>query len=119
MKTILIVDDELSIVEAIASTLEDEGYHCITAGNGREALEKLQEYRPDLVIADVMMPVMDGREMLQKIRQSQELNHTPVILMSAARGILDSDYGQSAFLAKPFRLDDFMEMVARFAPKDG
>ncbi len=112
MKTILIVDDEEAICDTLADVLRDEGYRCFTAANGLEALEKMLELRPDLVICDVMMPAMDGRETLRRMRSTPELASTPIMMISAVPGILaDETVPYSAFLRKPFRLDALCEIV--------
>lgn len=114
MKTILIVDDELAILGTLADVLEEQGYRCVTAENGREGLERMAEAPPDLVITDVMMPVLDGRDLVRAMRKDPALQGVRVIMMSAARGLLGSEtIGHDAFLAKPFALEEVLEAVAR------
>jgi CheY-like chemotaxis protein len=114
MKSILIVDDEDAISETVAEVLQDEGYQCSTASNGQEALDLMSKARPDLVVCDVMMPVLDGREMLRRMRASPELAPIPVIMMSAApSAFTGAGVDSSALLRKPFRLETLQEMVTR------
>ncbi len=80
MSRILVCDDDHDIVKAICIYLKGSGYDTVTAFNGKEAVEKLETDKPDLVILDVMMPVMDGIEALSRIRESSNL---PVILLTA------------------------------------
>ncbi|GHG78524.1 response regulator [Comamonas sp. JC664] len=112
MKRLLIVDDELAIVEALQDILSVEGYDIVTAFNGAEGLHRMADLRPDLVLLDLMMPVMDGREMLRRMREDAGLQGIPVVVMSAGR-ISDEERRSSArFLAKPFELDVLLDTIA-------
>jgi len=112
MKRLLIVDDELAIVEALQDILSVEGYDVATAFNGAEGLHRMAEAKPDLVLLDLMMPVMDGREMLRRMREDSGLRDIPVVVMSAGR-ISDEERRSSArFLAKPFELDVLLDTIA-------
>ncbi|AEI64041.1 response regulator [Corallococcus macrosporus] len=112
MKRLLIVDDELAIVEALQDILSVEGYDIVTAFNGAEGLQRLADGKPDLVLLDLMMPVMDGREMLRRMREDPRLRGIPVVVMSAGR-ISDEERRSSArFLAKPFELDVLLDTIA-------
>ena len=112
MKRLLIVDDELAIVEALQDILSVEGYDIVTAFNGAEGLQRMTTARPDLVLLDLMMPVMDGREMLRRMRDDATLRDIPVVVMSAGR-ISDEERRSSArFLAKPFELDVLLDTIA-------
>ncbi|HZO76020.1 MAG TPA: response regulator transcription factor [Ktedonobacteraceae bacterium] len=101
--TILIVDDEPRIRDFVRMNLELEHYHVIEASDGLEALEKLREYLPDLVILDVMMPEMDGFETLHALR---EVSTVPVIMLTVRQSEQDRirglDLGADDYLAKPF-----------------
>jgi len=102
-KTILVVDDEPRIVEAVGMNLELEGYQVSSASNGYEALQKLTEDLPDLVILDVMMPEIDGFETLRKIREVS----TVTVIMLAVRGeeidkVRGLDLGADDYITKPF-----------------
>ena len=117
MKRLLIVDDELAIVEALQDILSVEGYEIVTAFNGAEGLHRMAEARPDLVLLDLMMPVMDGREMLRRMREDTGLQGIPVVVMSAGR-ISDEERRSSArFLAKPFELDVLLDTIAELLDK--
>ncbi|WP_224247927.1 response regulator transcription factor [Hyalangium gracile] len=119
MKTILIVDDELDIVEAVKAILEEERYKVLTCGNGREALKCLMETRPDLAIVDIMMPVMNGYETIKAIRQKSEFEKLPILIMSAiAPTVKARDYSWAGFLKKPFSLKELLSHVHTLAPKD-
>jgi serine phosphatase RsbU (regulator of sigma subunit) len=103
---ILIVDDEPFNVDYIEQELEDSEYETISAGNGQEALEKVQLESPDLMLLDIMMPVMDGFEVLRQLKANPETRDMPVIVISAGndlksvvRGI---KLGAEDYLPKPF-----------------
>jgi len=82
-KKILIVDDNTSTVRAIEYELKKNGYETCVAYNGEEGLEVCQKEKPDLVILDIMMPVMNGYEMLKRLRENPDINHIPVIILTA------------------------------------
>ena len=112
MTTVLVVDDEFDILEALKGILELEGYRVLAAQNGAQALRAMQEASPDLVLADLMMPVMDGLELLKAARADPRLAKVPVVLMSALRPkVAQSEYGWRAFLQKPFDLDALLALV--------
>lgn len=82
-KTILLVDDEVDIRDAMMEALKGAGFRVATAGNGQEGYESAMQLKPDLIILDLRMPVMDGLEMLQKLRSNWEGRKFKVIIMSA------------------------------------
>ena len=104
--TVLIVDDEPAIVDLLSQLLEDEGYRVASAGDGLAAYEKVGEVRPDLVIADVMMPRMDGFALVDRLTNGE--HPVPVILMSAA---VESRRRDVPFIAKPFDLGELLDLV--------
>ena len=110
MSKLLIVDDEVAILEALTDILSVEGYEVATAANGAEGLKRAGEDRPDLILLDLMMPVMDGQEMLRRLKESPDLRAIPVVVMSAGR-VSKSELQGSRFLAKPFELDDLLDSV--------
>lgn len=112
MTRILVVDDELDIAEAVRAVLEAEGYQVETAADGSECLQVLQAAPPDLLLLDVMMPVLDGFGVLEEMRSADM--SVPVVMMSAIRP--DSrlaEYQIKAFLKKPFHLETLLETVDR------
>ncbi len=100
---ILIVDDEEKITEVLKSYLEREGYQCVCAYNGKDALTQYQEYRPDLVILDLMLPDVSGEDVCRQIRCT---SNTPVIMLTAKieeESILNGlDIGADDYVTKPF-----------------
>jgi CheY-like chemotaxis protein len=114
MKTILVVDDEFGIAEALSSTLTDEGYRVFTAANGKQGWTMLAEVKPDLVIVDYMMPIWSGPRMIEAMREDPSSANIPVIMMSAvARPEATTTDGYAAYLRKPFDLDTLLEIVAK------
>ena len=114
MKTLLVVDDEVGITEALNDLLSEEGFHVLVAGNGKEALARMAEKRPDLLLLDYMMPVMDGRELLNALQGDAGSRNIPVLMMSAMpRSSLPRDCQPLAFLRKPFPIDRLLVEVRR------
>jgi len=103
---ILVVDDIEENIEIVRVRLEAQGYEIATAKNGREALEKTDALRPDLILLDIMMPEMDGIEVTQRIKQNDDLRAIPIILLTAKSTIKDVvaglDAGGDDYLTKPF-----------------
>jgi CheY-like chemotaxis protein len=112
MARVLVVDDEEYIVDLLSLLLEDDGHTPLRAYNGREALEVVLQERPQLVIADVMMPLMDGEELARIMKGDPKTAHIPLILMSAL-GSMRRGCPADDFVAKPFDL----EMVRRAIEK--
>jgi len=92
-KRILVVDDEIYIVHILEFTLTMEGYEVLTAADGEEALQKIEQDRPDLVVVDIMMPKLDGYEVCRRLRQDEEFRSLPVILLSAKGRPIDRETG--------------------------
>jgi CheY-like chemotaxis protein len=117
VKSVLLVDDEFALTETLKEFLESEGYGVECAGNGEEALRVMEKKSPDLVVSDMMMPIMDGYAMLGAMRARAALKSIPVVLTSAARrhNVLpgDSLLEFSGFLRKPFKFDEFLDLVVR------
>jgi CheY-like chemotaxis protein len=106
--TILIVDDESDILFLLRMTLESAGYVVVEADNGASALEQAKHARPDLLITDLMMPVMDGRQLIDRIRAHPQLADMPIILVSANP---NGTVGAHAIMRKPFRQEELINNV--------
>ena len=114
---ILVVDDELPIRELVAQVLEDEGYLVEQAANGSEALLKVQLVRPDVIVLDLMMPVMDGWTFAQACHTLSG-EPIPILVLSAGAQLARATeqlrvYGVHASLPKPFDLDALLTEVGR------
>jgi two-component system, OmpR family, alkaline phosphatase synthesis response regulator PhoP len=122
-KKILAVDDERHIVRLVQVNLERAGYQVVTAFDGKDALEKVASEQPDLVVLDVMMPYMDGFEVLQNLRKNQSTRDLPVIMLTAKAQDADVFRGWSSgvdcYLTKPFNPMELITFVKRiFASND-
>jgi CheY-like chemotaxis protein len=115
-KHILIVDDDSDIREAFSQILEFEGYMVATASNGKEALEKLKQFKPSLILLDLMMPVMNGKQFRDKQKSDLEISQIPVVVLTADNQNQDrqtiSDV--NGYLKKPVRLDTLLDTVKHF-----
>ncbi len=116
-KRIMAVDDERHIVRLIQVNLERAGYQVVTAFDGPEALKKVESDRPDLIVLDVMMPKMDGFEVLKRLQANPETREIPIIMLTAKAQ--DADVfrgwasGVSAYLTKPFNPLELITFVKR------
>lgn len=112
---ILLVDDEPDILEILEYNLQKEGYKVATAGNGEEGLRKAEEFQPDLIILDIMMPVMDGVEVCRQLRSKPAFQNTIITFLTAR----EEDYSQIAaldtggddYITKPIRPRVFISRV--------
>ncbi|HET7079056.1 MAG TPA: response regulator [Chloroflexia bacterium] len=116
MKTILIVEDELILTEVLSAVLEDVGYRVVTVADGRAGLAALPTAQPDLVLCDVMMPLMDGREMCRRMQADPAYRDVPVVLMTAAPSMVSvTDCKYAALIRKPFDLDRLLDVINALA----
>lgn len=97
----------------LADLLADEGYAVLLAADGQEALEILATNQPDLIMMDVMMPRLDGHQTYRAIRSQPHLRDIPAIMMSAGTPSYEIDPSVSAFLSKPFEIDQLVALVMR------
>lgn len=111
MPTILVVDDEISILKMIQQALLRFGYTVETAVSGEDALEKLNHANYDLIVTDVCMPEIDGLDLVSMIRRST-MRATPVIGISGTPWLL-SDKGFDAVLSKPFSLKTLVDLIGK------
>lgn len=115
---VLVVDDDPEILDVVASVLETEGYVVRTANNGLRALEQAQIRLPGVVLLDMRMPVMDGREFSARLRALTGGDAVPVVVMSADQQAARKaqEIGAQGSLQKPFELEALFAHVARFLP---
>src|SRR5262245_49979598 len=115
---VLIVDDEPLNVDYLVQELEDSNYQIITASNGKEALGKIQREQPDLILLDLIMPVLDGFAVLSQIKADNNLRDIPVIIISAERDsksvVKGIKQGAEDYLTKPVDADLLIQKVKEY-----
>jgi CheY-like chemotaxis protein len=121
MTHILVVEDDDAIRGLVSEVLRDDGYQVREATNGAEALETVRETRPDLIVLDLMMPVMNGWTFLEECRRTDSCAEVPVVVTSASHDLPRTadrlrEMGVRTCLAKPFDLDGLLALVERYAP---
>jgi CheY-like chemotaxis protein len=114
LKTILIVDDELGNAEVLSLILEEEGYRVHCAANGRDGLERVKEVRPDLVVLDFMMPIMDGADMGLQLRAMPDQPHVRILMNSSLpeENVRRRFSGYDVFLRKPYGINVALAAIA-------
>ncbi|MCD4808900.1 MAG: response regulator [Methanosarcinales archaeon] len=115
-KMILIVDDEPGTVELVKLVLETEGYETSAAYSGSEALEKIKTNKPDMVLLDIMMPLMDGWAVRTKLLEDKETKDIPIIMLTAKAQPIDRMIGQHVvevadYITKPFGRRELVDRV--------
>ena len=117
-KKILVVDDDQLTRAVLQHNVILAGYDVIVASNGREAMQKIQEVTPDLIVVDLVMPDMNGFEMLRRIRSNKETMQTPVIVVSALQSQTDIEEakasGADIYLTKPIKPEEFIKHVKKY-----
>lgn len=118
LKKILIIDDELDLVKAITIRFEASGYEVISASDGQEGIDKAQRFKVDLILLDIIMPMMDGYEVYRKLKSGSKTKHIPIIIFTAT-GRQDLEkrcmaLGPDAVIKKPFESAELLELVNKF-----
>ena len=116
--SILVVEDDLDLLGLVEMLLQDAGYQVRTASNGQQALERISEELPGLILLDMRMPVMNGWDFAREFR-ARHGRACPIVVVTAAENaqLRAKEIEAEAWLAKPFDLDDVLRMVARFLPQ--
>ncbi|MEA2405636.1 MAG: two-component system, OmpR family, alkaline phosphatase synthesis response regulator PhoP [Thermoleophilaceae bacterium] len=116
----MVADDDTEIAVLVEILLQREGYDVVTAMNGSEALRLIEQKRPDVLVLDIMMPNLNGYEVVQRLREKKATRFLPVILLSARAGALDRKYGirmgADDYVLKPFQADDLLERIRSVLP---
>lgn len=116
-KRILVLDDDLAILSAVRDILEYSGYEVNTFARGDKIMENIQQYHPDLILLDVMLADLDGRELCKDIKEHEQetgSDKTPVILISATHNLADcmnQKNGPDDFLPKPFDINMLLNKI--------
>lgn len=112
-KRILIIDDDKDIVEPMSLILESEGYMIESTTKGEQTFKKVNTFKPDVILLDMLMSGSDGRSICKQLKQIESTKHIPIVLMSAHPGA-DADSkicGADDFIAKPFEIDDLLHVI--------
>lgn len=117
-KKILIVDDEFGIREFLTESLNERGYETAAAVDGREGLEEAERFQPDLILLDVMMPIMDGWKMLGGLRAEERTRNIPVVMLTAksdTEALLKSGHEHAVdYFIKPINLEELLAFIKRY-----
>jgi CheY-like chemotaxis protein len=121
MPQILVVEDDEAIRGLVSEVLRDDGYQVSEASNGLEALAQLRLQRPDLIVLDLMMPVMDGWTFVEECHAHSDCVDVPIVVTSASHDLPRTaerlrNFGVRTCLAKPFDVDGLLALVERYAP---
>lgn len=116
---ILIVDDSQDVIELLEYRLRSEGYEVVKAADGLEAVRKIKDEKPDLIVLDIMMPKMDGFSVVQEIKKIHGASAIPVIIISIKDQMreLFKMEGVKDYVLKPFAAEDLIEKIKRHLPK--
>lgn len=116
-KRILIMDDDADLVRIVEARLKSAGYEVLSAGGGAECLEKAQKEMPDIILLDILMPEMDGQEVLRKLRSGGRAANIPVIMLTAKDQVEDVTksirYGAQDYIVKPFDYRVMLEKIKK------
>ncbi|HQV10767.1 MAG TPA: response regulator [Nitrospira sp.] len=120
-KTVLVVDDSLTMRQMVAFTLTSAGYQVVEAGNGKEAVGKVNGgAKPDLVVTDLNMPEMDGITLIKEIRKMPALKFTPILMLTTEASDDKKKAGQAAgatgWIVKPFNPEQMMAVIKKVLP---
>lgn len=113
MNRVLVVDDDQSILDAMEIALNLEDYDVETTTRGEDTFSKIESFKPDLILMDVYLSGMDGREICKQIKEDDKTKHIPVIIFSANRSMKEvfKESGANDFIGKPFNMDELYEKV--------
>ena len=113
----MVIDDSPTIRKAVSIGLEAEGYHVVTAVDAVDALRRLEETQPDLILLDITMPGMDGYKLCRKVRSMERTKAIPVVMLSGKDGFFDKVRGRMAgctdYITKPFASRVLLDTVAQ------
>lgn len=112
---VLVADDDPCVLDLVRTLLESEGFSVQSASNGQEALSEIALHRPDVVLLDVMMPIMDGVTCCIELRKNPETSDVPVVVMSATTNLSTTvkEIGANGFIAKPFGIGELVRLLNR------
>ena len=116
-KKILIVDDEPDLLKLTSLRLEKHGYEIKTAVNSRDAIDLIEKEKPDLILLDVIIPIMFGTELCRCVKSDENLRHIPIILYTAHGEVMTDEkaksFGADDYIAKPFEAKELLNKIER------
>ncbi len=117
---ILVCDDDTGVVEVITIILEEEGHEVITLNSGKAIQKRVQEYLPDVILLDIWMPGIDGKQVTKLLKNNPNTRHIPIIVISALNDVqnLAKEAGADDFLAKPFQMNGLLALVKKYSNKN-
>lgn len=115
-KRILVVDDEIAILKFMNNFLTTEGYEVFIASNGLEGIDVAKMHKPDLIITDVKMPIMNGYRLIEELKQDVNYRHIPMAIITGytveeADRLRAASFGVTDYIMKPFQIDDITKVV--------
>ena len=113
-KNILVIEDNHAILDVITLILESEAFNVDGLNKGADFLHHVQNFKPDVIIMDIMLPDTDGRILLKELKQSASTSHIPVLMISArynSGNYMLDDVAADDFMAKPFNIDELMDKI--------
>jgi chemotaxis family two-component system response regulator PixH len=119
MSTILVVEDTLAHQQLICGSLQREGHTVVIAGSEKEALDKINKQKPDLIVLDVVLPDRSGFELCRDLRDNESTKKVPIVMCSSKSSNMDKYWGiqqgADAYLAKPVDVEELMKVVRKLA----
>ncbi|MGK7914019.1 MAG: response regulator transcription factor [Prochloraceae cyanobacterium] len=118
MNTVMIVEDSKTDTELLTLYLQKEGLSVVTASSGEDAKARLQSYKPDLIVLDVILPGLSGFQICRQLKSNSETKGIPIVLCSTRKTEVDKQWGKmggaDAYLTKPINRDKLIETIRRF-----
>ena len=115
LRTILVAEDEKHLQKLLEYKLKNSGFRVLVSGNGEEALKLAKEHHPDLIVLDVMMPIMDGLECLAALKRDENLRSVPVVILTAknleSQVVRGLELGAEDYITKPFSPSEFVARI--------
>ena len=118
-KKVFVIDDDFDILEPITLILEDEEYIVETVTKGEQSIKKVEKFKPDVILLDMLLSGSDGRKICIDIKKNTKTKHIPIVMMSAHPGAEKEAKasGAEGFIAKPFEMEDLINIVKEYSSK--